>query len=280
VTIVSYSEVVKWQTCPRQYYYRFILGCAPTEESSAITTGIKGHKLLQYFYELMREGRTKEEALEIIQQKALELQQKSSFSDFSILPAWTLVDNYIRDTDFTHEAKMIENRFLFPVSRLDNSPDLAHVQIGFTPDLVIERKGKRLDIEDAKFVGRAWSAKKLERFPQTKLYQLFMEGMGYQISRTLIRFFNTTTAKMSIYPYVMEPAEKKILTRDFLTGVRAVLAYKEGPKKELALAPRTMNNNNCQGCSFSFPCNLEAKGKSAEKTLASQYIKSDYDYTR
>lgn len=281
MSIVSYSELFKWQTCKRQYYYRFILGWSPPEENDAMVTGSKGHKLLQKFYEALREGRTKSEALEIVTRKAKELMKgKGLLVDTTLLKAWALVTNYIRQTDFNDEYILIENRFLFPASTLDADPILENVSIGFTPDLVTQRAGGWLDVEDAKFVGRTWSDDKLKRFSQIKLYQLFMEEMGYKISRTLIRFFNTEKATITTHPYVMKAPEKLILARDFMEGVKDLIKYKDGPKELLPLAPRTMNYTMCNGCAFVFVCTLEAEGKDASATLATQYVKSDYDYRR
>jgi len=66
--IISYSEVFKWDTCPRQYWYRFGLGLRPQNESGAIDTGVKGHKLLQHFYNLLELGHSKDEAVRLTQQ--------------------------------------------------------------------------------------------------------------------------------------------------------------------------------------------------------------------
>lgn len=281
MTIVSFSELFKWQTCQRQYYYRFILGRSPIEESDAISTGVKGHKLLEAFYELLREGKTKEEALKTISDKAKQLVNSDRFADFPLATAWTMVDNYIRETDFsTKSSEFIENRFLLPVSKLTDDSELSHVQIGFTPDLITKRKGDFVDIEDAKFVGRAWGKKKINRFPQIKLYQIFMESMNYKISRTMIRFFNLQTYKITEQPYVTKGVEKETIKRDFLAGVKEVVRFKEGPKELLSLAPRTMNYTACQYCPFEFVCTLEAEGKDASKTLNALYKESSYDYTR
>jgi hypothetical protein len=278
--ILSYSEIFKWQVCQRQHYYSFVLGLRPLEESAAIGMGVKGHSLLQQFYTLMREGKTKEEALELVTHDAKVLMSNEGVADYSLLKAWTLVGNYARATEFSSESILIENRFLLPVSKLTDDPELADVQIGFTPDLVVKRKGDRIDIEDAKFISRAWTKSKLNRFPQIKLYQIFMEQMGYEISRCIIRFFNVTTGAVSEFPYVQADAEKKILIRDFLVGVKEVKKQKEKSATELALAARTMNYTACQFCAYEYPCTLEAQGKDASKTLQTQYKKSEYDYAR
>lgn len=280
-TIVSYSEVSKVQTCERQHHYRFNLGLSPIEESAAIMTGVKGHKLLQTFYELLKEGWDKEDARKHVHEQATKMSKNGNTIDFSLLKAWTLVDNFIREAVFTAEAILIENRFLVPANKLIGyveGLDLDNVQIGFTPDVVLQRKGNFIDIDDAKFVGRAWSQKKLNHFPQSKLYQLFMEAMGYTISRTQIRFFNTTTAAITTKSYVMKPAEKITLMHDFMQGVKRVVEIRNKNAYDQALAPRTMNYTACDYCPFDFPCTLEAEGKDATRTLESLYTVSKYDY--
>lgn len=285
--IVSFSEIFKWQTCQRQYAYRFDLGLAPIEESDAIKTGVKGHRLLQSFHELLREGKTKEEALELVQKQArklMEPQKKGLLSDFTIdynlLKAWTLVDNYIRETDFTSQAILVENRFLFPASLLDNDPILENVQIGFTPDVVFERTGGRLDVEDYKFIQRAWSASKINRFPQVKLYQIFMSLMGYDVSRGILRFFNVQTAKITDKNYILTETEEQNLIYDFMEGVKEVVRYKTVPIETRKQAPRTMNYTACQYCAFEYICSLEAEGKDASHSIETQFAKSTYDYNR
>lgn len=279
-TAISYSEVFAWQTCKRQHYYKFILGRFPIESSDAILTGVKGHQLLQKFYELMRSGTSKEDALAAVTKRARELADATKFADFNLLKAWSLVDNFIRDTDFSSEVALVENRFLIPVSLFSDDEELAHVHIGFTPDTVLKRKGDFYDVEDAKFVQRAWSKTKLDRYVQTKLYQIFLESMGYSVSRTLLRFFNVETKKIYEHPYTLQGAERETIIRDFLSGVKEIVRFKEGPSEALQYAPRTMNYTACQGCAFVFPCTLEAQGKDASKTLQNQYSESKYDYTR
>lgn len=287
--IISYSELFKFQTCKRQYQYSFGLGLRPLEESGPIALGSAGHKLLQVLYELLREGKTKEEALATVTRKAKEFSaiEGTGLVDFNMLKAWTLVENYIRDTDFTNEVELVENRFLIPINSIISEEEagmhaneLDDVQVGFTPDLVCKRKGNKLDIEDAKFVARAWSKSKLNRYAQLKLYQIFLKRMGYDISRTVLRFFNTTTGDISTRAYTLTPAEEENLIYDFVQGAAELVQFKRYSDPALVnSAPRTMNYTACQFCAFEFPCSLEAEGKDASKTLENLYKKNDYDYS-
>ncbi len=279
--IVSYSELAKWDTCPRQYSYMFDLGLRPIEESAAISTGVKGHKLLQAFYTAMQNGSTKKEALKLVQDKANKIKEEEGIAG-ELLKSWGLVHKFIQETEFNSKVLLVENRFLFPASKLSDDPIFDNVQIGFTPDVVFERSGGFIDVEDAKFIGRAWSQSKLDRFTQAKLYEIFLENMGYKVSRSGIRFFNTTTGKISVNYDTTTERERENVIYDFMEGFREIVQYKLACEvwAERPMLRRTANYSTCQYCAFSFPCGLEAKGKDASRTLNSQYVKSTYDYSK
>ncbi len=280
---VSYSEVTRMDVCAKQYYYRYILGLQPLNETIPIATGKKGHKFLQTFYTLLSQGKTIEEAIKVVEKQALEMMTTQSMLDGSLLKAWTLVKNYMDSYKLSKsESVIVEGRFQVPASRFSDDPVFNGVMIGFTPDLVTQRMGGFCDIEDAKFVGKAWSDAKLDQYQQLRLYEIFLKEMGYNISRTILRFFNTAKdGKGSIteHKYVTNPAERKIILDEFLVAVKRVVEFKRQPLPIIiAQSRRTLDTNTCQFCQFKFPCSLERKGQSAENTLRTEYIKSDYDY--
>lgn len=271
--IVSFSEVFKWDTCQKQYHYSFIQKLRPFETADAMLTGTKGHRLLQDFYSLLKEGKTKEVAQKEIQASASKILLEDGRFDGTLLKSWTLVDNFIRDTEFKAEVAEVENRFLIPLSMI--TPTLTDIQIGFTPDVVFKRTGDFYDVEDAKFVGRAWSKSKKEMFHQAKLYQIFLRRMGYNVSRSSVRFFNVKTGDISVDTAKLETGEEKELITDFVDAVTEVVNYR---RTQPSRGRRTQNYTTCQYCPFQYPCYLERQGKDATKTLEANYMKSDYDY--
>lgn len=284
--IISYSETLVWDSCPRQYYYQFARNLISNDLPDALTTGTKGHGLLQSFYRALQSGFDKEEAQRHVNSAAKKMMESPLFdpSVGDLLKAWSLVNKYIDETDFNIEVAEVENRFLMPLSNFTDDPLLMNVVIGFTPDVVFKRKGDFYTVEDAKFVGRAWSQKKLNRFPQAKLYEVFLRKMGYNVTRSSIRFFNTTTNKITDYGTTMTPQEPEILMRDFTGTVREIVEYRrraaftaDGPDV-LANTRRTMNYSTCQNCYFEEPCTTEAQGKDASKIFKYRYRKNDYDY--
>lgn len=281
--VVSYSEVSKRDGCARQYYYRYILGLQPVTETIPIATGKKGHKLLQTFYTLLQQGKTIDEAWVIMNKQATEMLKNTSLANAgTVMNAWTLVDNYMKSYKITKsESLLVENRFQVPASRFSNDPIFEDVMIGFTPDLVTQRMGGFCDVEDAKFVGKAWGDAKLDQYQQLKLYEIFLKEMGYNISRTILRFFNTTTGSIVEHKYTMDKVERDNILNDFMIAVADTVRFKNLPVEEIKrLSRRTLNTNDCQFCLFKFPCSLERKGKSATVTLQTDYVKSEYDYNQ
>lgn len=275
---VSFSELFSWDICPRQYYYSNVLNLRPVKYSDAVNTGIKGHKLLQDFYTCMQNGMSKEEALDHMTEVAGKRLEEESAPDFSLLTAWTLITNFVRATTFTAENLLVENRFLVPASKLTDDPFFEDVQIGFTPDLVLKRKGNFIAVEDAKFVQKAWSQGKIDMFPQTKLYQILLNLIGYNVTSSSIRFFNVTTSKITNVPLPFEKEEEATLIRDILGAIKEIVTYRKQPQGVLTLTRRTMNYNECTYCWFKIPCKWESQGKNVSKTLEHEYVKSDYDY--
>jgi hypothetical protein len=278
--IVSYSEIAKRDVCARQYYYRYVLDLQPITDTIPLATGKKGHRFLQTFYTLLAQGKTVEEAKAIVMQQAVGMINKNGLPDAALLNAWTLTENYMLAYKISSsESILVENRFLVPASRFSDDPIFKGVEIGFTPDLVTKRMGGFCDVEDAKFVGKAWSEAKLDQYQQLRLYEIFLKEMGYNISRTILRFFNTATGKIVEHKYVTTPVERRIILDDFLVAVKNTVLFRQQSAEDiLKQSRRTLDTNTCQFCQFKFPCSLERKGQDASNTLATEYVKSDYNY--
>lgn len=256
--IVSYSEVSKWTTCQREYYYRFALNKRPMEESSPIMSGTNGHLMLETFYKALQRGCSREEARREVQN------QLPKRKTPELVKVWVLVDNYINSLPLEGSAVLVEQSFI-----VDIEPGL---KIGFTPDLLWDHKNKRLDIEDYKFVGRSWSHKKLSRYVQLDIYTVLLRKLGYSVDRAYLRFFNTETNKPSHKLYESSPARLERVFQEFIEYAHQVKAFKQlMPETQREAALRTLNINACNFCYFEYPCTLEQEGESAEKTLTTQY---------
>lgn len=276
--IVSYSELYSFDTCQRLHMYRHTMNLRPIKESDALATGNKGHKLLQPFYEGLREGMSKEEALFHASRLAEKLMKEEDRADFPLLKAWVMVERFVRENEFTAKTVLVENRFLIPASTLSPDSRLVDVQIGFTPDLVLEYFNKVLIIEDAKFVQRAWSKSKLNRYTQLKIYQLLLNLLGYNVKRCSIRMFNTSgNGSITEIPAGIKNAEDaKTVQRDLVESIIQLIEYKRNGV--VFNARRTNNYTACQYCRFEYVCTQQAEGKDVSKTLKYEFVKSNYDY--
>ncbi len=277
--IVSYSEVAKYQKCPRQFYYGILKGHRQIEMSDAISVGVFGHTLLQRYFGCIKAGMSHVSSVAAMNDKAKELNKTL---DFRLLTAWTLVTEYLKKLDFKATALFVENRFLVPASNLTDDPYFKDIEIGLTPDLVIQRTGDFLDVEDFKFTQREWDTTSKQRASQVKIYQLCLESMGYKVTRSRFRFFNTKTGVLSDYSSTMNSLERIHVKQDFLEGVRLVVEAKKlfEAKGEDTYYPRTLNFLECRYCPFKFPCELEFNGKDASNTFKTQYTKRTYDYSK
>jgi hypothetical protein len=171
-------------------------------------------------------------------------------------------------------AVLVEKPYIVPLS------DSIDLQLGFTADLVWDYHDRRLDIEDYKFVGRAWSQNKLARYNQLDMYLIFLRMLGYDAKRGVLRFFNTTTGKPYHKVYNPDKTTQDILFSDFLIAATEAQEFLELPVAEQRKrAIRTFNYNTCSWCHFNYPCTLEAQGKDASNTLAMEYTANVYGYS-
>jgi hypothetical protein len=263
---VSFSEVYAWQTCQQQFFYKHSLKLQPISTSSALKTGIDGHTLLKTFYTAIQDGHSKKEALS----KVTDLFNGKLTPETVI--AFGLVENYIADLDLKGKAVIVDR---------PNYVEFPHlgITVAFTPDLLWHYASKRLDLEDYKFVGRLWSKPQLARYVQLDLYNALLRILGYRIGSSKLRFFNTTTKKVSHKTY--DPTQTRLdnIMKEFLAIALKIAEYKSlslDEQKEQTV--RTFNYTTCRWCKFTFPCDLELDGKDATKTLLNEYVSSDYGY--
>ena len=53
----SFSQIKAWLTCPRQYYYNFVLHVLPSSGRSSFSFGKSIHRTMQEFYNLIQQGK-------------------------------------------------------------------------------------------------------------------------------------------------------------------------------------------------------------------------------
>lgn len=276
MTVVSYSEVSIFQYCTRRFYYQFGLGLRPIEQGKAIGTGVEGHTFLERFYKKLQSGATQADALDFM----FEHNPKNTISGEK-LKAYTIASGYARDLKLQGEPWAVEQPVIVkPTEHISHGVlGINDLYIGFTPDLVWEKPNGFLEVEDYKFSGRDWNPKKVSHYRQLNIYNALLREQGHNVSRGILRLFNTTTGQNREIIFDPSIKELTILKSEFVRAALQVKEFKELPiTEQREIAIRTLNYQSCGFCPYTFPCSLEAQGKDATRTLETQFTHSDYGY--
>lgn len=258
--IISYSEVKSWQDCEYRFYYQYGLGLIPKTEGHAIDAGHAGHSIMKAFYRAIRNGKSKEEAILIAR---LELDRYTSLHDFNdrAVKAWALAENYISTLSLKGRPILVDEPL-----QLDKTSEYGF-KIGFTPDLVWDDR-----VEDYKFISKAWSSNKQDRYSQLDLYAIFLRQLGYDIKRAVLRFFNLQTNKVTKRVVDLNPTKLNRIYSDFIRKATEIRDFKELPVAAQRIeATRTFNESTCNWCKYVLPCIYEVNGQDASRTLSTQF---------
>lgn len=261
MTMVSYTAVSTFMSCPREFYYRFILNLTPKKQSEAITNGVVGHSMMEKYYKGIRDGVDPETARQSMQTVL------SSNMTVGLATVWAMVDNYVRDMPLEGEVKFVEDTMVVPISH--------DLEVAFTVDFGWIYNNKWIELDDYKFIGRKWSNNKELRYTQLDLYNIMLRLLGYPVKQGNLRFFNLETRK--IYKKVYDSSYTK-LNRVYDEFVKAALKVKEfldlPIEEQEEQAIRTLNYNLCHYCHFVYVCDLELEGKDASNTMKLEYTKN------
>lgn len=252
-----------------RYYYQYVLGIYPRDETIPIQTGNAGHFNLEQFFKAIADGATKEEALE----KMIPVNMSPH-----ALKACALATQFCMKFNINSgKPILVEEAFVVPLQ--------GGVKMGLRPDLVWEFNSGKQGLFDAKFTGRSWSDEGAEQHYQLPAYQHYLNTeCGYHISTLNYIFFNTRDNaqgehKFRIKTFTISPEEAATVSNDQIKALDKVLEFRENPASYTRLAAKRINNVHvCTYCPFKMPCRFERKGKDATGVLAIQYTSNTYGY--
>lgn len=252
---LSYSQVKLFTECKRKFYYRYVLKISPKELPTPFKVGTMGHLLLETFLKALSEGKSKEEAIAVMDEKHREEVRQ----DMDYLPAYFLVRKYIDDFDSSIPVEI--------ESDLESDIPGLSTPIKFRADVVVNHI-----VEDFKFISRQWESFRKSRYRQIHLYIFLLRRLGYRIDGGRVRFFHLTTNdpnKALTYQNIM-PSEQELnrFIVEFRDLAEQVLEFKswEAEKQELK-ATRNLNEVACRGCPYLMPCLLQEQGKDITSTI-------------
>jgi hypothetical protein len=245
------------------------MGLTPVGEmvNSPVHTGRYGHTYLEVFYKSLQEGKTKEQALKIMQESG-----KDDINGPSLKGLLAAL-NFARDRPEDGRPILVEEKIKVFVEE--------GLEFTFVPDLVWEYtegpwKGQ-CSVEDYKFVQRRWSDTAISFYRQVPLYIHYLMENGYPTAKKGILWFINRDTGVS-QRRIVTPTKEDLqgFVSEHLKTARRIIKFKNLPIIEQnQVAMRTSNTDQCQKCYFSFPCRLELSGKDISKTLRTGY--KEYD---
>lgn len=267
--IVSGSEIATLNSCEMQYYYQFVLGLWPKDESVAISQGKAGHTNCEQFFKAIQLGATKEEALQEMIPVAM---------DAESLKACSLASKFCEDFNVASgKPLLVEEQKVVPLE--------GRVKIGLTPDLVWRYNSGKVDLIDFKFSGRAWSQEASEIHYQLPSYRYYLaKNFGIKADKLKYVYFNTKNQnedKYKIHTFTVTDQETEEVVRDQIKSIDRLIEFREAPvawsRKE---AKRINKVFVCDYCPFKFPCRLGRKGleKKEQQALNLMYTQNTYGY--
>lgn len=269
-TIFSRSELATWQSCEMMYYFRYGLGYHPKENSDAIRLGNIGHLLLEIFFREIKEGATKEEALQAMQPQGLTKED---------LIATLLARKFAEDFDTSTGIPLfVDEPLIAPVDE-DND-----IHEGLAADLVWQYHNGVCDVFDWKFTRRRWSRPQIEMHGQLPGYKFILNTYyGTNIKTCKYVFFNTgseNNISYNIQPFTPDMKECEGIIRDQIKEAVRMKARKSLPidlmKDE---STRSVDGKVCAYCAYQIPCRMDRKGNDYQKTLDVMFTQdTEYGY--
>lgn len=265
--IVSGSELATLNECEMRYYFQYVLGLAPRDQTIPIQTGNAGHTNNEQFFRAIQNGATKEEALQAI--------VPVNNSAHALKAAYLATKFCEKFNVNSGKPILVEEKLIVPFD--------GKVKKGITPDLVWEYKSGVRKLIDHKFTERSWSDEGAELHHQLPSYQYHLnENFEYRITGSAYIFFNTRDNAKQLYrikPLTISDEEAKNVVEDQKKALDRVIEFRENPVAYTHLAARRVNNVHvCTYCPFRTPCRFDRQGKDITATLALQYTKNTYGY--
>jgi len=237
VTFLSYSQINTFETCPRQYRFRYIQRI-PTPPSAAATFGSSMHQALRDFYQEIKEGKklSKKDLLGLLEVNwSPQGYASKSHEERMKKQGQRMLTDFYKKFDSKVIPKDLEQPFVIKVS-----PKL---KIGGRIDRVDEKKGE-LEIMDYK-TGKAMEQKKIDQSLQMTVYALAATDKG---------IYGKKPEEIVLTFYFLDTGEKKSTKRtaDQLEQAKKELVDKAKEVEESGFEPKP--SNMCEFCDFKLLC--------------------------
>ena len=237
INYLSYSQIDAFNTCPRQYRFRYIQRI-PVPPSAPASFGNSIHKALRDFYQEIREGRklTKKDLLTMLEINWLPQGYASKAHEERMKKqGQRMLADFYDQFDAKIIPKELEQPFIIRIN-----PGL---KIGGKIDRIDEQKGK-LEVIDYK-TGKVMEQKEIDKSLQMTIYALATTDKG---------IYGKKPEEVTLTFYYLDTGEKKSTKRtaDQLGEVKKELVEKAKEIEKSGFEPKP--SNRCEFCDFKLLC--------------------------
>jgi DNA helicase-2/ATP-dependent DNA helicase PcrA len=237
ITYLSYSQIDTFDTCPRQYRFRYIQRI-PVPPSAAASLGSSIHQTLRDFYQEIKDGQkmTKKDLLKLLEVNWLPQGYTSKAHEERMKKqGQRMLTDFYKQFDAKLIPRDLEQPFIIRVS-----PKL---KIGGKIDRVDEAKGK-LEIIDYK-TGKVMEQKDVDQSLQMTVYALAAADKG---------IYGKKPEEVMLTFYFLDKGEKKFTKRtpEQLEQAKKELLEKGKEIEKSGFEPKP--SNRCEFCDFKLLC--------------------------
>jgi len=286
--IVSNTEISMYNTCERSHYYRFVLKIEPRPANLSVPLkrGILGHAALDKYYNVIKEGKSAEEAAEVAKQVVRDQMTKDIIEqgmDIDLLiykQLLKLFDGYHKK--YVHEPfEVIQTETVHTVPLADG------IDYGLRLDLLVKMSlSNQLALIDHKFVYNFKTKPEIDMDCQLPKYAKTLRENGLPVYK---KYFNELRHRQlknpsphDIYRRISTETTDVEIDRIWLEQKEAAIEIVEkrsDPEKYKAKAKRNLSPYICRGCPFQRVCKLELQGKPIKNEIIMNFQPNTYGYT-
>lgn len=277
---ISNSQIQSFQKCEKRFYFEHILKLKPLTYPEAMEKGIFGHRMMEYFFKAMQEGKSYEDCCSAINPLIEEAQGEGAFELLKVYKHVLAFGYYAFQQEW--RVVSVEESRLAPLAEYDNEHEYA-----FTTDVIFEwtvgpKRGLQFII-DFKFTGQYWNDREVNMFQQLPKYIVYTNELdGKNIRHAGIVMLNTRAPQgatgSALFLVKWIPITKEKLQRikhenEQLVG-QIAHAKKYGTPEGFF---RTVDAHQCKMCFFADDlCPAELEGRPTDRIIKRNYEVNTY----
>lgn len=282
--LVSHSEVETYNSCPRKHLYAFGYNLERKGTSDALYRGTTGHSILRRYYNALRDGASRDDAISAgMSVLADEFGKNSGSANVEVIKdLQRLMPQYFEyyKADYEqYEVMAIEEE-----NRLTLSDDLIYP---YKPDMMVrDRKTGDVEIWDHKFVYNFYTLDEIGLLGQLPKYIGAARAQGIYVTRGRYNMVRYRPLKQPLYEDIYRREVVKAsgprIQRTFLEQIKQAEKIAElksqGLEQWAEDAIRVLSKGVCGYCSFKMLCTAELNGSDTTLMQQVEFQPNTYGY--